>query len=320
MLIGLLAGIITGALWGFAFIAPLLAAPYSPFDLTIGRYLVFGLASLAVLAPSKFQTLRALNRRDWILITQLGFAGNAGYYLVMSLAVPRAGPAVVALIIGCLPVVIGILGNRGEHRIPARKLLPSLILIATGLLAVNGSALTQARAHGTLPTFITGVALTLLALGMWAWYAIINDRALADRQTMSPLTWTALAGVGSLLPLAPIVLAGGLAGWSMLPTLGLSAPPALHLIVASLGAGLLSSWAATWSWSVATRRLPVSLAGQLIVFETIFALIYSAAYQATRPNPTQSLGAALLIAGVIVAMHVFAKNPAPQPETVGRVP
>jgi len=148
MLIGVAAGILAGALWGLTFVAPLVTAPYSPFDLTVGRYLAFGLASLAVLAPGGFPVLRALPRRDWLLVGLLGFAGNVGYYLAMSLAVPRAGTAVVALVIGCLPVVMAVLGNKGPQRVPLRRLVPSLLLIAAGLLAVNGAAFANAKAVG----------------------------------------------------------------------------------------------------------------------------------------------------------------------------
>lgn len=42
MLIGLLAGLMTGALWGLTFIAPRAVLPFSAFDLSVLRYLVFG--------------------------------------------------------------------------------------------------------------------------------------------------------------------------------------------------------------------------------------------------------------------------------------
>jgi drug/metabolite transporter (DMT)-like permease len=257
MLIGVLAGIFAGALWGLTFVAPLVTAPYSPFDLTVGRYLVFGVASLVVLSPGRFQTLRRLPRRDWILVGLLGFAGNVGYYLAMSLAVPRAGTAVVALIIGCLPVVMGVLGNKGEQRIPTRRLVPSLLLIAAGLLAVNGSAFAVAKALDMLGRFAAGVILTLAALTLWTWYGLRNARALDERGAVSAVTWTALTGVGTLLALIPVLGFGWVAGWSMLLSLGPTRPDALRLIAWSLMLGLLSSWAATWAWSIAARRLPV---------------------------------------------------------------
>lgn len=316
MLIGVLAGLLAGALWGLTFVAPLVAAPYSPFDLTVGRYLTFGLASLAVLAPGGFPTLRDLNRRDWLLLGLLGFTGNVGYYLAMSLAVPRAGTAVVALIIGCLPVVMGVLGNRGIRRVPPRKLAPSLLLIAGGLLVVSGAAFVDAKAVGALAPFFLGVVLTFAALALWAWYGLRDAGALAERPALSPIAWTALTGVGTLLALLPLLPVGLVAGWSAVPTLGLAGPDALRLLAWGLILGLLSSWAATWTWSIAARHLPVSLAGQLIVSETIFASVYGATYEARLPGWTEALEGGLLIAGVVVALRTFDQNPPVAPATV----
>jgi drug/metabolite transporter (DMT)-like permease len=304
-----LAGIFAGALWGLTFVAPLVAAPYSTFDLTVGRYLAYGLVSLAILAPGKFRALRSLTRRDWVLLGSLGFAGNVGYYLAVSAAVPRAGTAVVALIIGCVPVVMSVLGNRGEWHIPLHKLAPSLLLIAAGLLTVNGAAFAQAKTIGALGDFATGVALTIAALAVWTWYGLTNAHALAARKAISPVTWTALTGIGTLVALIPVLVFGYFAGWSRLPSLGLAGPAALRLMAWSLGLALLCSWTATWAWSIAARRLPVSLAGQLIVSETAFALIYGAAYQGKLPGWAEVFGGLLLLAGVVVALRTFHKNP-----------
>jgi len=302
-LLGVAAGLAAGAFWGLTFVAPLVAAPYSAFDLTVGRYLVFGLASLCVLAGSGFRALRDLTWRDWVLIVLLGFAGNVGCYLILSLAVPRAGTAVAALIIGCLPAVMGVLGNRGPTRIPMRRLAPSLLTIGAGLLVANVQALLHAKAGGTLGVFVGGVALAVAALVLWSWYGLRNASALSQRRGLSPVTWTALTGLGTVLALVPVLVAGGIGGWSMVPALGLAG--AMRLVIWSLVLGLLSSWAATWAWAVAARRLPVSLAAQLIVAETVFALVYGAIYQGRWPSGVESVGAGLLLVGVAVALKSF---------------
>src|SRR5689334_23023800 len=103
MLLGVVAGLTAGALWGLTFIAPLLAAPFTPFDLTVGRYLVFGCASLAFLWRGGFAALKGLSSTELAFLIVLALAGNVGYYLLMALAVPLAGSAVVALIVGTLP-------------------------------------------------------------------------------------------------------------------------------------------------------------------------------------------------------------------------
>jgi drug/metabolite transporter (DMT)-like permease len=49
---------------------------------------------------------------------------------------------------------------------------------------------------------------------------------------------------------------------------------------------------------VASRRVPVTLTGQLILFETLFALLYGCIYRGAAPRPLELAAIALLIAGV----------------------
>ncbi len=320
MLLGALAGVLAGALWGLTFVAPLVADPYTPFDLTVARYLAFGAVSGALLAPGGFAAVRRLPRRDLALLALLGFAGNVGYYLLMALAVPLAGSAVVALVIGCLPVVMAVLGNAGPGRVPARRLAPPLLVLGAGLLVVNGAALAEARAGGTSAAFAGGLGLTAAALALWAWYGLANARALAARPALSAAEWTALTGLGTALALGPVLPIGLAAGLSAVPGLGFAGPDAVRLAAWGVALGALSSWAATWAWSVAARRLPVALAGQLIVSETLFALLYGALHERRGPGWGEAVGAALMVAGVLAALRVFARRRPSAPSAGGTPP
>jgi hypothetical protein len=58
-----------GALWGLVFLAPEVVRDFTPLQLTIGRYLAYGVIS-AVLIASRWSALVAtLERRDWIALT-----------------------------------------------------------------------------------------------------------------------------------------------------------------------------------------------------------------------------------------------------------
>ena len=70
--------------------------------------------------------------------------------------------------------------------------------------------------------------------------------------------------------------------------------------------GLLASWLGTLCWNQASRLLPTSLTGQLIVFETLSALAYGFIHRGAWPEPWTWAGIALLIAGVIAGTRVFA--------------
>ena len=70
-----------------------------------------------------------------------------------------------------------------------------------------------------------------------------------------------------------------------------------------LAIGLFASWLGTLCWNEASQRLPTTLAGQLIVFETLSALAYAFALRGRWPQPVTVLGILLLIAGVAWALR-----------------
>jgi drug/metabolite transporter (DMT)-like permease len=76
-----------------------------------------------------------------------------------------------------------------------------------------------------------------------------------------------------------------------------------------LAVGLLASWLGTLCWNEASQRLPTSLAGQLIVFETLSALAYALLLRGQWPDKLTLAGVALLVAGVVLALRI-------QPESV----
>ena len=67
--------------------------------------------------------------------------------------------------------------------------------------------------------------------------------------------------------------------------------------------GLFSSWLGTLCWNEASQRLPPTLSGQLIVFETLAALSYAFVLRNRWPEAETLTGVALLMAGVVWAMR-----------------
>ena len=70
-----------------------------------------------------------------------------------------------------------------------------------------------------------------------------------------------------------------------------------------LAIGLLASWLGTLCWNEASQRLPTTLVGQLIVFETLSALAYAFVLRRQWPAPATLAGIALLVAGVVWALR-----------------
>ena len=303
---GTLFALAAGLMWGLVFIAPTLLGEYPPALLTVGRYLAFGLIALP-LAWWDRARLAELERADWIEALKLAAVGNMLYYLCLSAAIQRAGGPLPTMLIGTLPVVIAVTANlrsgSGEARLPWGRMLPSLLLIAAGLLCVN-HAETAALAPGTdLGRYASGALLAVAAVVCWTWYPIRNAEWLRAHADRSPRAWATAQGLATL-PLAAIgfVL---LWAWSAASGSAFVMPfgPRPGLFIAlMLAIGLLASWLGTLCWNEASQRLPPALAGQLIVFETLAALAYAFVLRGRVPEWLIGVGVVLLVAGVMRAL------------------
>jgi drug/metabolite transporter (DMT)-like permease len=69
-----------------------------------------------------------------------------------------------------------------------------------------------------------------------------------------------------------------------------------------VGTGFGSAWLATILWNVASQRLTASLCGQLIVSETLFALLYSFAWDGRWPTFMQSAACLLFTLGILASI------------------
>ena len=65
MVLGVLCGAAAGAFWGLVFLAPELARAFGPLELTIGRYLAYGLISAALIAPRWRGLAGQLGAGEW---------------------------------------------------------------------------------------------------------------------------------------------------------------------------------------------------------------------------------------------------------------
>ncbi|OYU26668.1 MAG: EamA family transporter [Burkholderiales bacterium PBB2] len=314
---GLMFALGAGLMWGLVFVAPLLMADYPPALLVAGRYLAFGLIALP-LALADRRSLQGLARSDWLEACKLSAIGNFLYYLCLAGAIQRAGAALPTVIIGTLPVVIAISSNLRDHRrdgrLPWLQLSPALALIAAGIACVNHAELQRLTARldagpEALKAYGQGALLAVVAVACWTWYPIRNADWLRAHQERSPRVWATAQGLVTL-PMAllcfAVLMTLPLDAWGLLPAgfeLPLGPRPAAYLgLMAAIG--LFSSWIGTLCWNEASQRLPTSLVGQLIVFETLAALAYAFALAGRWPSGWTAGGIALLIAGVILALRI----------------
>jgi drug/metabolite transporter (DMT)-like permease len=311
MLSGILAALGAGLVWGLVFITPLLLPDYPGAILSFGRYTAFGMIAII---PAWFDRRRIASLRgaDWIVALKLSLVGNILYYATLSTAIQLADAPLPTMLIGTLPVVIAICSNWSPHHpadsIAWKKLALPLVIIFIGLMLVNAAELRHLDGKRSMADYWRGGLIALLAVAAWTWYPIVNGRYMKSHRHINSSTWATAQGLATL-PLALI----GFAVFGMVNGLGATAhhfvfplgPQPIKFIAGMLILGVAASWLGTMLWNYASQKLPTSLAGMLIVFETLAALLYTFILRGGVPAPQILLGIAMLCAGVALSVRVF---------------
>jgi len=225
-----------------------------------------------------------------------------------------AGPVIAPAFLGLVPVVLGVAGNWRERTVSWPSLAWPLGAAAAGLLMVNGSGLWQIGGTQS-KSLALGIPLAILAVTCWTSFGLLNTSALAKRPAMNVEVWTALimAGAGiSMLVFFPIGLAFGL---FEIPRLGLHWHSAGPLIGWAVGLAVFANFGGASAWTYASRRLPVALAAQMITMEPASATILGLVVRHRWPSVTEVLGMVVLLAGVMMAIGIFSRVPAPDHDT-----
>lgn len=294
MLTGILAGLAAGALWGLVFVAPHMAGSFASVDLTAGRFMAYGAVALSMLlwglrGSSRRPTLAQAWAALWLSV--LGFTG---YYLLLVWAIRDAGAEMPALIIGTIPVWVMLLGKPQGLRWAA--LVPGLLLTVAGLVLMAQAPHGDATEPGT-GSYWRGIAIAMVALVFWTAFAILNSAWLKRHPEVRATDWANWLGIATGLGGLLLWLAGG----TSLPAL-VAQPGFVTFVAVCLALGFGSSWLATILWNIASQRLSASLCGQLIVSETLFALVYSFAWDGRWPTPAQWAAAVLFTLGILASI------------------
>jgi drug/metabolite transporter (DMT)-like permease len=146
----------------------------------------------------------------------------------------------------------------------------------------------------------------------WTWYPIRNAEWLRAHPDRSPRGWATAQGLMTL----PLALVGYALTWGWSTWVDPDAftrhgnafvmpfgPRPLDFVGLMFAIGLLASWLGTLCWNEASQRLPPTLSGQLIVFETLAALTYAFVLRKSVPQVETLVGVALLVAGVVWAVR-----------------
>lgn len=325
-MIGVACALAAGLCWGLVFVTPLWLNEYPPDILSFGRYLAFGIIAIPLALQGR-QHLKMLTRSDWIEAFKLSLVGNIIYYCAIAAAVQWAGAPSTSVLIGTLPVVIAICANvlaakdtnctltkdpqnNAKHpssSVPWGKLFWPLLLILLGLGLVNQEEFVRVAQSTTGGVrYAWGLVFGLIALVAWTWYPIRNSAWVKANPKVSSSTWATTQGLATL----PLAALGFIASyfWHGPHYAWPFGSTPLKFIGLMFLLGFAASWLGTVLWNRASQLLPSTLAGQLIVFETLAALTYAYIVRGQAPSLVAISGVVILVLGVIVAVRLFSNK------------
>lgn len=315
MLLGVLLGVAAGALWGLIYIAPLAVPEYNPVLVALSRFIAFGVISLPFLWVFR-RELKAFTRADIWESFKLPLLGNVLFYCLLTICIRLAGAPLAGMFMAVIPVLVAIASNiryaGSKSAVAWSKILPPLAVIFFGLIVANLTEFERAAAasaEGGMQYWI-GVGFGLAAVVSWTWFSIMNAEWLLNHPKHNAAAWTALQGV-TVLPFAACLF--GILAWpaGLMDTgITLMGAAPMKFLAVALGIGLLCSWVAMICWNKMSQILPAALGGQLIVFESVFAVIYALMWRGEMPTLSMTIGFIILMGGVLGSLRVFQKHTA----------
>ncbi|OSP25527.1 EamA family transporter [Streptomyces sp. 13-12-16] len=256
-------------------------ADYPVFTGQAMRYALAAAILLAVVGHRRSPRVR-LTARDVLLLIALAATGLAGFNVFLVEATRHAGPAMIAAVVGAVPLVLALVGPLTERRRPAPRTVGAAIVVALGTAVAAGLG------SGSVKGF-------LLSLGALAGEVAFSLLAVPLLPRLGPLRVAAYPAALSV----PMLLAAGLA---LDGTASLRLPtPGQAAAFGYLGA--IVTAAAFFLWYDALRRLGADRAGLFAGLVPVGALLTTVALGLGRAGPADVTGALLVAVGVAVGLR-----------------
>ena len=268
--------------WGTNFEATrIVLQDLPPWTAAAGRFGIAAAAILVWLRLTEGFDLAAL-RRNALAFAVMGIVGIFGFNAALFLGMRTSSPVTAALIMGTSPLTTSLLDALIQRQAPRPIAVVGMII---GLLGV---ALTVGAFSGT--GFSGGDLLILGGSLAWAIYTIGCRRWVRGATPLASATWTMLVGALALILVALLFES-----------------PAASLADASVTAWTAILWMAIPGsvlaylfWQVGIARRGPAATSVLFNLVPVAALLVATAF-GRIPAPTQVLGVAVAILGVMIA-------------------
>lgn len=294
--------------WSLVFVAPSFVENFHPVEISLGRFLVYGLLSFSIVLIRKRHFFSRTYLPLWRKSILFAFASSILCYTGTIMNMRYSGYTTATLLFAMSPICIAIAGNLHKKECSFRKLYLSLTIMAVGIFLAKFKGGGDGPEGSSALFYLMGLFFGLIGLLSWTGFAVLNSDFLKRNQQISPTDWGLILGTSTLfqvLLIAPPIFyfSGNLAKY---PFFGLEIQTFLGVC---LLLGSISTYLALFFWNLGAKKIPISLSGQLMVFEILFALalIYWAEHR--PPSLLELGGIGLMLAGIMIGFKGL--KPAP---------
>jgi drug/metabolite transporter (DMT)-like permease len=246
-------------------------------------------------SPERRRGLRLLDRRSAAVAVALGilYTGNSGTYYA---GLESVSVSLASLIVYIYPAVVAVMALRFGQRLEGRRPWIALGLALVGVvLAVGGIA------AGELPP-LGGLALIVASPIIYSVWIVLSARLAGERRE----TVGGDGDGGADAAAATALMMTGTATTYWVTALLVGAPVGPDLIPAAawpglVGVGVVATFVAIQTFYAGTRRIGAAQAALVSTIEPIWTISLAAILFGQTLGPTQLLGGAFIIVGVLIA-------------------
>ncbi|MEU7661151.1 DMT family transporter [Streptomyces lincolnensis] len=223
--------------------------------------------------------------REWLWLAGLAVTGLVLFNVAVVRGVAHAEPAVIAVAVACVPLLLGVLGPLLEGRSPSRQVLLAAPVVMAGAVLVQGTGRTDA----------VGVAWAALALGCEAGFTLLAVPVLRRHGPWGVSVHAAWLG-GIMLAVLGVTLEGPSAALEL--TGGQWAAAGYLALMVTAVAFVL--------WYSTVRSVGAGRAGLLTGIAPLAAAVAGAVSGTGVPGPSVWLGIAVVIVGLVAGLRTRA--------------
>jgi drug/metabolite transporter (DMT)-like permease len=285
-----LAQLVVVLLWASTFVVAKSAfAEVSPLAFTCVRFVLMIALALVVLVARQPGHLRGIDRADWGRLALVGLSGYTFYQLGFVLGLDRTSPFSSSLLIAMVPLfTILILALTGESTPLQGWVGLSVAIVGVVIFLLDKREAGSGTLVGDLLSIGAGIAFAV--------YGVVNRPLVVKYPVETYTAWTLVAGS---VPLLLISLPEALQqDWSRVSTSAWLS--VLYMAVFPVYVAYI-----LWNWAIARRGVATATTFSLLV--PIASGVLSVLFFGERFSPAKLIGAALVLAGLVIVRMRFAR-------------